>query len=160
MRHSVPEPHWEPEVQRSRHAPSTQSWLVLQWLAFEQVPAGRGLHRPPWHELPVVQSVSAVQPAKQVLFTHQPPWPQSALYVQDEGTPASGVVPVPPPVEPLPPPVLPEPPPVAPLPPPVEPVPPPVPVPPSGCVGAAPQKPAWQVWPVLQSRFFEQGRTQ
>lgn len=89
MRHSWPVLQTDAVVQRSRQLPSTQSWEVAQCEELEQVPAGRGLHRPPWQELPLLQSVSAEQPKKQVAFTHQPPSPQSALKVQLVGVPAS-----------------------------------------------------------------------
>jgi hypothetical protein len=65
--------HWLAQV------PFTQSWPDMQCAAVLQVPAGRGLQRPPWQELPLVQSESAEQPKKQRAFTHQAPTPQSAL---------------------------------------------------------------------------------
>ena len=180
MRQTSPEVQVAAVVHWLRQVPSTQSWPVVQWIEAEQVPAGRGLHRPPWQELLPVQSESAEQPKKQVLFTHQAPWPQSVLKVQVEGVPPSVAEPppVPPPVAeppPLPPPVdepppLPppvdEPPPLppVPVPPPVEeppppPAPEPPPVPPSVLM-PPPQKPAWQLWPTLQSGFCVHGLMQ
>ena len=80
-----------------------------------QVPAGRGLQRPAWHEsVETWQSLSAEQPKKHFAFTHQAPTPQSELKVQLEGEPP----PAPPPVPEEPPPTPVEPPPVPAEPPP------------------------------------------
>src|SRR4051812_22752202 len=95
------------EVQLTRHWPSTQSLPLWQWAAWLQVPAGRGLHRPPWQVSLLPQSMSAVQPPTQALLMHQAPAPQSALKVQLEGWLLPPPLPVvPPPVPAAPPPVL------------------------------------------------------
>ena len=133
----------------------TQSWPEAQCDAFEQVPAGRCLQRPPWQLCVELQSVSAEQPKWHVAFTHQAPTPQSALKVHVVGTlpPAE-----PPPAEPPPA----EPPPAEP--PPAEP--PPAALPPSAgaeppsVAGAAAQKPFVQAWPPPQSIAVAHGRTQ
>lgn len=123
MRHSRPVPHCEPVVQWSRQLPSTQSCVVEQCALVLHVPAGRGLHRPPWHESVALHCASVLQPATHTVLMHHEPIAQSAFSVHEEEPPPppvpASVVPEPPPVAPLPPPVAPLPPPVAPLPPPV-----------------------------------------
>ncbi len=176
MRQTLVPVHSDCTVQRFEQAPFTQSWPVEQCAEVLQVPAGRGLQRPPWQESAPRQSVSAEQPKKQVAFTHQAPRPQSALKVQVVGTPASVAVPppwfalpppvpdVPPPVPEVPPPVPAVPPAVA-APPPVPAEPPPTPaeppaVPPSAVTGGFAQKPLEQTRLPPQSIAELHGRTQ
>lgn len=187
MRQTVPDAQLVSAVQRLAHAPFTQSCPVVQWAEVLHVPAGRGLQRPPWHELVALQSVSAEQPARQVAFTHHAPTPQSALKVQLVGVVPPSVCAEPPAVPPPvavppawaePPPTLDEPPaeppptldapPAEPPPAALEPpsgfeVPPPAeppPVTPPSVRGASLQKPREHVWPALHSLPTAHGRTQ
>lgn len=79
MRQTFPPVQVALEVHWLAQAPLTQSWPDMQCAEVLQVPGTRGLQRPPWHELPAVQSLSAEQPKKQRAFTHHAPTPQSAL---------------------------------------------------------------------------------
>jgi hypothetical protein len=115
-----PVAHSFDNVQRALHVASTQSEPAAQSPAFLQLPTGRGLHNPLWHDSRKPHSESPVQPYKQPAFTHQPPALQSALteHVLPVAWVPASAAPVPQVVQPLPgapaskwpaPPLLPEP---------------------------------------------------